>query len=152
MNQSDFLVLQVPEEGLGNVALTNNPDSAGISAAEGGYYKPDSDGRFKIPITDGMTVRLIYEERESWTYADADLYDYDVTDGGYYLSSDYYHMGNRRETSSRTGDEKSIYLDAVAAGIHTEENYQKTGARFALALTVSGQTWQMSLCLTAWIP
>lgn len=131
MNQSDFLVLQVPEEGLGNVALTNNPDSAGISAAEGGYYKPDSDGRYKIPITDGMTVRLIYEERESWTYADADLYDYDVTDGGYYLSSDYYHMGNRRETSSRTGDEKSIYLDAVAAGIHTEENYQKTGARFA---------------------
>lgn len=131
MNQSDFLVLQVLEEGLDNVTLTNNPGSSGISVAEGGYYKPDGSGRYLIPITDGMAVRLIYEEKESWAYADADLYDYDVTDGGYYLSPDHYNASDRQETSARTGNEESLYLNATEAGIHMKENYKGTGARFA---------------------
>lgn len=129
-NQSDFLVLQVPER-LDSVTLTNNPEGTGISVAEGGYYKPDAEGNYKISVTDGMTVRLIYEEKESWTYADVSLYDYDVTDGGYYLEPDHSDPGEKQDTSARTGDEETIYLDAAASGIHSDENYRGSGARFA---------------------
>lgn len=131
VNQSDFLVLQVPEDGLGNVILTNNPDNDGVSVAEGGYYKPDESGNYKIPVTDGMAVRLIYVEKESWVYADTKLYDYDVTDGGFYLSTDYSHLDEKKETSARTRDEEVICLDAVAAGINSEENHKGDGARFS---------------------
>lgn len=130
-NQSDFLVLQVPKEGLSKVALTNNPDGDNVSVAEGGYYKPSDDGTYKIPVTDGMAVRLIYKEKENWAYADVDLYDYDVTDGGYYLSTDYSHLDEKKETSARTGDEETICLDAIASGIHSDSNYRGNGARFA---------------------
>lgn len=132
-NQSDFLVLTVPQtEGTADIAkvgLTNNPEHSSLSGAEGGYYKPADDGSYTICISDGDVVRLVFGETEGWSYGDANLFDYDVTDGGWYAEDDYYHRNGKHETSEAGSG--IMFIDAIENGIHTPDNYTGTGAKLA---------------------
>ncbi len=134
-NQSDFLVLKVPEKDggadLSKVTLTNNPENPKLSATEGGYYRPDEAGNYTIGISDGDVIRLVFGEKEGWYYRDVDVFDYDVTDGGYYLEDDYFHKTDKHETSGQDEETGELYVDAMAKGINSADNYKGSGAKIA---------------------
>lgn len=128
-NQSDFLVAKA--DGYGKVRFTNNPANPDISLAEGGYYKPAEDGTYTLCIEDGTVVRLVFGEKDGWSYADAAVYDYDVTDGGYYREDDYYHLGEKRDTSGALDEAGPVHVDAILSGINSPRNYKGAGAKLA---------------------
>lgn len=134
-NQSDFLVLSVPESDgradLANITLTNNPDHPELSSAEGGYYKENEDGKFVICIRDGDVIRLVFELQEGMMEKNADLFDYDVSDGGYYKEEDYYHKNEKHDTSGQADEDGILYVDAIENGIHSTDNYSGEGAKLA---------------------
>lgn len=136
-NQSDFLVLDVPVSGdtgrpdLSKVTVTNNPTHPALSTAEGGRYVPDGDGNYTVCLADGDVVRLVFSQSQSYAYGQAELYDYDVSDGGYYLDGDYFHRGDRKATSGIGREKGSVYVDMMACGIHAPSGYTGDGARFA---------------------
>lgn len=134
-NQSDFLVLPVPSmdghADLSRVVLTNNPLHPGLSKAEGGRYLPDGDGNYTICVQDGDVVRLVFGTEELLEYAGADVYDYDVSDGGYYESGDFFHMGTKQPTSRQQDEKGIIYVNAIEEGIHEDANYSGTGPKLA---------------------
>lgn len=135
-NQSDFLVAET--DGFENVRFTNNPADPDLSKAEGGYFKPGDDGSYVLCIEDGSVVRLVFGEKEGWSAAGVDVYDYDVTDGGYYLEDDYFHLGRLRDTSGAASEKSTVYIDAVQAGINSEENFTGDGARLAFGADLIG--------------
>ena len=132
-NQSDFLILTVPQKDgqadLSKVTLTNNPEHPSLSAAEGGYYKPADDGSYTVCINAGDVVRLVFSETEGWSYGDANLFDYDVTDGGWYAEDDYYHRNGKHATSEESSS--IMFVDAMENGIHSPDNYTGSGAKLA---------------------
>lgn len=134
-NQSDFLVLRIPmtdgKADLSKVVLTNNPEHPGLSTTTGGYYIPDSDGNYIVCIQDSDVVRLVFKSEESWASGNVDVFDYDVSDGGYYLEDDYFHKNDIHETSGQANETGTIYVDAVENGIHSEKNYSGRGAKLA---------------------
>lgn len=141
-NESDFTVLDVPQADgkadLSKAVLTNNPNHPGLSKTAGGRYEADGDGSYTICISDGDVIRLIFEPVESWESIPADVFDYDVTDGGYYLNGDYYRKGDLHATSGHRKEEAPVYLDATKNGIHSDENYTGDGARLAFGGTSIG--------------
>lgn len=126
-NQSDFLVATVSEADghadLSHIKLTNNPECMGLSVAEGGYYIPDENGDYLICIHNGDVVRLVFDSVLSCKQADVSVFDYDVSDGGYYKSKDYFHKGKQKSTYGQQSEKGAIYMDAVGQGIHSFENY-----------------------------
>lgn len=136
VNQSDFLVARV--DGFGKVTFTNNPADPGLSAAEGGYYVPSGDGTYMACIEEGSVVRLVFGEKDGWSYAGAKASDFDVTDGGYYLEDDYFHRSSKKETSKADKEKGNIYVDAIQSGINTESNYQGAGAKLAFGADLIG--------------
>lgn len=134
-NQSDFLVLRVPvtdgKADLSKVVLTNNPEHPGLSTATGGYYIPDDDGNYTVCVQDGDVIRLVFKAEDSWASGNANIFDYDVSDGGYYLEDDYFHKNDIHETSGQANETGMIYVDAVENGIHSENNYYGRGAKLA---------------------
>lgn len=134
-NQSDFLVLSVPAtEGktdLSRVTLTNNPEHPNLSEAEGGYYKTDESGNYTVCITDGDVIRLVFDKEESLDYKNVDVFDYDISDGGYYLEEDYLNKGEKYPTSGQGKEKGPVYAETKESGIHSFNNYIENGARFA---------------------
>lgn len=128
MNQSDFLVLDLGNADIGKTVLTNNPEHPGLSRAEGGFYVPDGDGGTVICLHDGDVVRLIFEPAESTYQAVVDMFDFDVTDDGWYASDDCFHPGEQKASSDASG---TVYVDAMESGINQPGNYGGTGARLA---------------------
>lgn len=126
---SDFMVLAVEDPG--KVHFTNNPGHPGLCTRQEGRFTPGPDGECTLCIRDGDVVRLIFTETAGWGYADAVLYDYDVTDGGYYLSDDMYHKGDQRSTPGQDREEGPVYVDAMEAGIHFSGNYSGNGQMLA---------------------
>ncbi len=129
-NSSDFMILKVSGN-VSDIFLTNNPDHPKLSETKENYYMPDPDGKYTVCIENGDVVRLIFEAEDNMEKAGADIFDYDVSDGGYYLSMDYYNKGERYPVSSRNDTDGIIYADAVENGIHSPENYSGSGAKFA---------------------
>lgn len=129
MDMGDFTVLSVedPEK----VHFTNNPGHPGLCARQEGRFVPRPDGECVLCIRDGDVVRLLFAETSGWGYADAALYDYDVTDGGYYLSDDMYHRGDQQSTPGQDKEDGPVYVDAMEAGIHFSGNYSEDGQRLA---------------------
>lgn len=129
MDTGDFTVLSVedPEK----VHFTNNPGHPGLCARQEGRFVPGPDGECILCIRDGDVVRLLFAETSGWGYADAALYDYDVTDGGYYLSDDMYHRGDQQPTPGQDKEGGPVYVDAMEAGIHFSGNYSGDGQRLA---------------------
>lgn len=134
-NQSDFLVLKVPmtdgKADVSKVVFTNNPKHPKLSATTGGYYVPNDEGNYTICIQDGDVVRLVFKTEKNWYSGSANIFDYDVSDGGYYLEDDYFHKDNLYKTSGQADETGTIYVDAVENGIHSEMNYTGRGAKFA---------------------
>lgn len=134
-SQSDFLALEVPQgdngADLSRITLTNNPEHPGLSAAAGGYYVPDGDGGYTVCIHDGDVVRLMFEAQEGWESGDADVFDYDVSDGGFYLEEDFFHRKGIHPTSEQGDAKGAVYADATECGIHSPENYRGRGAKLA---------------------
>lgn len=134
-NQSDFLTLAVPEkEGradLSYITLTNNPDNPELSEAAGGYYMLNENGEYVICIQDGDVIRLVFEMESDFDYANINAFDYDASDGGYYLSDDYFRKGDQHATSGQAEEEDILYVDAVESGIHSAGNYSGEGAKLA---------------------
>ena len=97
----------------GDSVLTNNPE-----AGEGYAYIPE-----------GGIVRFVYTGTEgTYTYADADVFDLDVTDGGYYRRVNEKAI---HETSGQAEEEGAIYVKTMEEGIHTPENYEGEGMRLS---------------------
>lgn len=132
---SDFTILPVPqaEEGadFSKVSLTNNPDSSLLSTKKDGKYVPDKDGNYTICIENGDVIRLVFATAASSQSGQANVYDYDVSDGGYYVNDDYYRKGTKQPTSGQQTRQGNLYVDAVENGIHTKENYAGSGAKLA---------------------
>lgn len=112
------------------VTFTNNPDHPGLSVRQDGTYEK-SGGGYVICIHDGDTVQLVFDEEASWSYIDADAYDYDVTDGGYYLSDDASHKGDLHGASGQAYEEGPVYLDMTGCGIQFPGNYSGDGQKIA---------------------
>lgn len=134
-NESDFLILTVPETDgqadLSCITLTNNPEHPKLSVATGGYYAPDSDGKYTVCIQDGDVIRLVFGMDTGYEFADVNVFDYDVSDGGYYLEDDYFHLGSLKATSGQGEEKGEIYVNAIGNGIHSEENYSGSGPKLA---------------------
>ena len=128
-NESDFLVLDVTD--LSHVTLTNNPKHPGLSESSGGRYVPDADGNYIVCIHNSDVIRLVFGMEDGWEYTNVSMFDYDVSDGGYYLEDDYYHRKSKHETSGQASETGKIYIDAIENGIHLAENYTGDGPKFA---------------------
>ena len=126
---TDFTVL--PSGDLLRIRLTNNPNHPGLSKIKDGKYLPDGDGNYTVPVTDGSVIRFLYGLTEDWVYADADVFDYDVSDGGYYLERDYGTRKEIRPTSGQKRETNAIYVDTADNGIHDPANYEGDGAKYA---------------------
>lgn len=131
MNQSDFLVLSVRDGDISPVRLTNNPEHPNLSETAGGYYVADGYGEYMICIRDGDVIRLVFSMEEDFDYQDVKVFDYDVSDGGYYLEEDYYQKDEIHATSGQSNEDTMIYVDAIENGIHSSGNYSGKGAKFA---------------------
>lgn len=128
-NESDFLTVETDDAS--KITFTNNPTAEGVSEAADGRYQADENERYLIPIEDGDVVRLIYSPAEGYAYSDVDMFDYDVSDGGYYREEDYYHRKKQQPTSGQDTEKGKIYVDAIESGIHVPENYLGSGPKFA---------------------
>lgn len=132
-DQSDFSIVSVPQtkEGLadtGKVVFTNNPDGK-VSGVENGWYKPDEDGSYTVCIKDGDVIRLLFDTMGAESSGKMNVYDYDVTDGSYYLNSDYYHKGDAQKTSGQGSRSGNLYVDGIGKGINQEGNYSGDGPK-----------------------
>ena len=134
-NPSDFLILSVPQADekadFSGITLTNNPNHPKLSSAAGGYYEADEDGNYVICVRNNDVIRLVFEEKTGQDDTAANIFDYDVSDGGYYLEDDYYHRKNQHATSGQANEKGTIYVDAIESGIHLPENYSGDGPRLA---------------------
>lgn len=135
LKQSDFLVLNVPKKekkaDLSCILLTNNPNHPGLSQAADGYYKASDDNNYIICIQDGDVIRLIFETENFKEHDNANVFDYDVSDGGYYLESDYDKRKELHATSDQNDEEDMIYVDAIKNGIHSNDNYSGNKPKLA---------------------
>lgn len=133
--RSDFTVLTVPRTDgaadLSKITLTNNPEHPGLSKINDGSYIQNGDGNYVVCIHDGDVMRLMFELADTVEYNDVDMFDYDVSDGGYYLSDDYFHMGDKKNTSGQADEKATIHMNAVESGIHSPGNYHVPGVKLA---------------------
>lgn len=129
-NASDFLILPMPEESE-KVHLTNNENHPDLSAAVGGYYQADEDGNYMVCIHDQDVIRLFFSPTGQDMETGAQVFDYDVSDGGYYLEDDYFHRKDMHATSGQENAKGTVYADMMECGIHTPENYEGDGAKLA---------------------
>lgn len=136
-NESDFAIAEVNGD-MDSIILTNNSENASLSAVKDGRYVQSGDNTYTICVADGMVVRLVFEEAEDWTYEDASVYDYDITDGGYYLEDDWYSKGALMATSAAADEEGAVYIDAVAGGINSESNYKASGTKLVFGSEGTG--------------
>lgn len=135
-------ILDVPHTGdaadLSGIALTNNQNHPKLSAVEDGRYKPNKNGKYVIAISDGMNVKLVFDTVKREETHPVTLYDYDISDGGYYIKNDYYRKGRKQKTSTQGTYGKTVYVDAVESGIHIPGNYSGDGARLTFGGTSAG--------------
>ena len=103
----------------GDVTFTNNPEAEDES----------------VYIPEGGVVRFVYTGEETYVYGDADVFDIDVTDGGYYVRKNETAI---HETSGQAEEERTIYVRTGENGIHTPENYEGEGARLSFGGSLSG--------------
>lgn len=134
-NPSDFLILKIPDADgkpdLSKVMLTNNPNHPGLSEAADGYYAGDENDSYVIYVHDGDVMRLIFETKSRWNVEDVNVFDYDVSDGYYYRGEDYFHKGGWYHTLRQANERGTIYVNAMENGIHSAENYEGNGPKFA---------------------
>lgn len=132
---SDFIILSVPHVNgaadLSKVTLTNNPNHPGLSEHKDGYYIADENDKYTICIHNGDVIRLLFKPSNTSESNPVNIYDYDVSDGGYYLKNDYYKKGTKQPTTKQYKKQKNIYVDAIENGIHSKSNYSGNGAKLA---------------------
>lgn len=130
----DFTVLTVPNtDGIADlncISLTNNPAHPGLSGISDGCYVPDGDGNFTVCIKDGDVVRLVFTLVGDTEENGADVFDYDISNGGYYKKKDYADRGRLYKTSGQEKETGKIYVDTLENGIHAAENYDGDGPKF----------------------
>lgn len=83
-------------------------------------YEKDKD--HYIWIEDGMVIRLVYRETEEDFDIATNFFDYDISDGVWYVDSD-----KQQTYKDSIPKDKTAYLDTREGGINSSSNYKVSG-------------------------
>lgn len=125
--------------------ILKNNDYTSINPDDWDIIEYNKDKEFNFEP--GQVIRFVCSQKIDNNYRNkAILYDYDISDGYYYLTASINAPKNSSNSINELKNGKTIYVNTYTSGINTDENYSGTGSfRYAFGNANSGTKYGNSI-------